>query len=168
MRPGLLLGLLSVLAILSSNGLAQGAPPQNFTALQHFVFIIKENRTFDNYFGTFSGADGATTALTSTGQVIPLGHTPDVTPRDLNHTWNAAIVALDNGKVDLFDTIQACNLNGDYLCLTQLTQQDIPNYFSYAQHFVLADQNFSSELGLSFPNHLYTIAAQSGGVISNP
>jgi phospholipase C len=29
--------------------------------IKHIVFIVKENRTFDNYFGTFPGADGATT-----------------------------------------------------------------------------------------------------------
>jgi len=28
--------------------------------IKHVVFIIKENRTFDNYFGTFPGANGAT------------------------------------------------------------------------------------------------------------
>jgi phospholipase C len=33
---------------------------------------------------------------------------------------------------------------------------------------VLADRMFSSLAGPSFPNHLYTVAAQSGGVISNP
>ena len=35
--------------------------------IQHIVFIIKENRSFDTYFGTFPGADGATTGLVSTG-----------------------------------------------------------------------------------------------------
>src|SRR6202035_3478169 len=45
--------------------------------IQHVVYIIKENRSFDNYFGTFPGADGATSGPISTGQVIPLGHTPD-------------------------------------------------------------------------------------------
>src|SRR5262244_3890051 len=39
--------------------------------IQHIVFIIKENRTFDNYFGAFPGADGATSGTISTGRVIP-------------------------------------------------------------------------------------------------
>src|SRR5712692_3450408 len=34
--------------------------------IQHIVFIVKENRTFDNYFGTFPGADGATTGMIHT------------------------------------------------------------------------------------------------------
>src|SRR5215831_18514970 len=48
-----------------------------FDQIEHIVFIIKENHSFDNYFGTFPGANGATSGTISTGQVIPLGHTPD-------------------------------------------------------------------------------------------
>jgi phospholipase C len=53
--------------------------------VEHIVFIVKENRTFDNYFGTFPGADGATSGTISTGEVIPLRHAPDMTPRDIDH-----------------------------------------------------------------------------------
>lgn len=148
--------------------------PTDVTALQHIVFIVKENRSFDNYFGTFPGANGATTATISTGQVVPLGHTPDVTPRDIGHDWTSAHTAIDNGKMDKFDLIKtmeptfACNVNGDYLCLTQYQQADLPNYWAYAKYFALADNMFSSIASESFPNHLYTVAASSGGVISNP
>src|SRR5690349_2893127 len=63
------------------------ASPGDITQIQHIVFIIKENRTFDNYFGTFAGADGATSALISTGQLVPLTHMPDPVPRDICHEW---------------------------------------------------------------------------------
>lgn len=59
------------------------------------------------------------------------------------------------------------NKNGDFLAYTQLKQRDIPNYFAYAHDFVLADHMFSSLHGASFPNHLYTVAAQFGGAIGN-
>jgi len=52
--------------------------------------------------------------------------------------------------------------------LSQLYQSDIPDYWTYAQHFVLGNHMFSSLMGPSFPNHLYTIAAQSGGAVDNP
>lgn len=52
--------------------------------------------------------------------------------------------------------------------MKQFNQSDIPNYFAYAAAFTLADHMFSSLIGPSFPNHLYTIAAQSGGVVGNP
>jgi phospholipase C len=143
-------------------------PPADFQVIQHIVFIVKENRTFDNYFGTFPGADGATHGTISTGQVVPLGHTPDQTPRDICHEYSCAVEAMDGGKMDKFDLIQGGNVNGDLLAYTQLTENDIPNYFAYARNFVLADHVFSSLHGPSLPNHLYTVAAQSGGVISNP
>src|SRR5215831_8909736 len=62
----------------------------DISVIQHIVFIIKENRTYDNYFGTFPGADGATRGTISTGQEIPLGHTPDRPPRDIGHGWDQA------------------------------------------------------------------------------
>src|SRR4029453_6589947 len=31
--------------------------------IKHVVFVIKENRTFDNLFGLFPGADGATSGM---------------------------------------------------------------------------------------------------------
>jgi len=142
------------------------------SAIQHIVFIIKENRSFDNLFGTFPGADGTTTGTISTGQTLTLRHTADRVARDLQHSYTDATIAIDNGKMDEFDQINdpgfGCNVNGDYLCMTQYSQADIPNYFAYARHFVLADHMFTSLKGTSLPNHLYTIAAQSGGVIGNP
>lgn len=150
-----------------------GGKPADFSSdIQHIVFIIKENRSFDQMFGTFPGAAGATTGTLSTGQVIPLGHTSDRTPRDISHTYSNATTSIDNEKMDQFDLINdtssQCDVNGDYLCMTQHVQGDIPNYFSYASSFTLADHMFSSLKGPSMPNHLYSIAAQSGGVINNP
>jgi phospholipase C len=143
-------------------------PQAGIGQIQHIVYIIKENRTFDNYFGTFPGADGATSGTISTGQVIPLGHLPDKTPRDIDHSFKAATTGIDGGKMDKFDLISGANRNGDFLSYTQFVESDIPNYFAYARAFVLGDRMFSSLTGPSFPNHLYTIGAQSGGAINNP
>jgi len=146
----------------------ENAHAQNLSQIQHWVFIIKENRTFDTYFGTFPGANGATSATISTGQVLPLSHAPDYMPRDLPHSWANANQSIDYGRMDKFDLPPGANINGDYLSLSQLTQSDIPNYWTYATSFVLADNAYSSIHSDSMPNHLYTVAAQSGGVISNP
>jgi hypothetical protein len=51
--------------------------------------------------------------------------------------------------------------SGDY-------ESDIPNYLTYARNFALADAFFSSLEGPSFPNHLYTVGAQSNRAINNP
>jgi phospholipase C len=146
---------------------AKAGKQGDISVIQHIVFIIKENRSFDEYFGLFPGADGSTTGVTSTGQVINLERTPDEVI-DMGHDWTSALVATDGGKMDQFDLILDGNLNGEYLSYSEMTEADIPNYYAYARHFVLSDRTFSSLHGPSLPNHLYTIAAQSGGVISVP
>jgi len=146
---------------------ATGASRQDLSSIQHIIFLIKENRTFDTYFGHFPGANGATTGVTSTGQVLTLRHTPDQVV-NIAHDWISVHTAVDGGKMDQFDLIPHANINGEYLSYSQLTQADIPHYYSYAEHFTLADNMFSSLIGPSFPNHLYTVAAQSGGAINNP
>jgi phospholipase C len=135
--------------------------------IQHIVFIIKENRSFDNYFGTFPGANGATSGTVSNGTVRTLGHTPDRV-RDMGHAWNDSIVAIDGGKMDQFDLVEHGNDNGDYMSMTQYYQSDIPNYWTYAQSFTLSDATFSSTKAASFSNHLYTIMADGAETISNP
>src|SRR5262249_2352438 len=71
-----------------------------FKKIQHIIFIIRENHSFDNYFGTFLKADGATSGTISTGQVIPLGHTPDRTSHDIEHSFQACNKAINGGKMD--------------------------------------------------------------------
>src|ERR1700730_244282 len=97
-------------------GASRAASPRaaDISLIQHIIFIIKENRTFDNYFGTFPGADGATHGTISTGQVIPLGHLPDSTGRDISHSFSAAVGAIDGGKMDKFDLNTGANINGDF------------------------------------------------------
>jgi phospholipase C len=136
--------------------------------IRHIVFIVKENRTFDHYFGTFPGANGVTSGQISTGEVISLGRAPDVTPHDIDHSYQAAVTAIDGGAMDKFDLIAGGNVKGDLLAYTQYLEADLPSYFAYARDFVLADAFFSSLKGPSFPNHLYTVGGQSGGAINNP
>src|SRR5437879_5919954 len=57
--------------------------------IQHIVFIVKENHTFDNYFGAFPGVNGATTGVVKINGVdktIPLNPAPDH-PADYCHHW---------------------------------------------------------------------------------
>jgi phospholipase C len=136
------------------------------TPIQHVVILIKENHSFDSLFGTFSGADGATSGMTSTGSVIPLSHASD-TPPNFAHTWQMFILAENGGKMNYFDKVPGCK-ETSYSCYTQYQQADIPNYWAYAQHYVLADHFFSSLNGPSYPNHQYFIASQSGTAVNNP
>lgn len=157
-----------MLCLAGCGGSTTTPPPKvGMSQISHMIFIVKENRSFDNYFGTFPGVDGATSGETSTGTVVPLGQTPDATGVDLCHSWDCAHEAIDNGKMDGFNLFSPV-VNGALLSYTQLSQSQIPNYWNYAKTYVLADHMFSSLAGPSFPNHLYTIASQSGGAIGNP
>jgi phospholipase C len=144
------------------------APGQGIQKIQHIVFLIKENRTYDHYFGTFPGGDGATSGMTALGKTIPLSQAPDETPWDIGHSWRDALVAINNGKMNKFDLVENGEEDGYRLAYTQYHESDIPNYFTYARNFVLADRMFSSMAGPSFPNHLYTVAAEDGGALDNP
>ena len=137
-RPFVIPARIAMALVLMSLGVATAfAQSTSLNNIQHIVFIIKENRSFDNYFGTFPGADGATTGKISTGDVIPLGHTPDRTPHDLCHSWFCATQSIDGGNtwrtaVRLTDTTtnpnyeqfsnRAVPFAGDYLWITSIGQ----------------------------------------------
>jgi phospholipase C len=104
-----------------------GNPQGNINVIQHVIFIVKENRSFDHMFGLFPGANGASTATISTGAVIPLGVTQDTMDRDIDHLWYSSLTGVDGGKMDRFDLIPDANMNGDYLGETQFNQSQIPN-----------------------------------------
>lgn len=147
------------------------APTATITAgdpIQHIVILMKENRSFDNYFGTFPGADGATTGITSSGHVVRLLHTPDRTLLDINHAGDAAKVAVNNGRMNGFNRLAGAWQDGKDMALSQLREQDIPNYWAYARAYTLDDHFFSTINGPSFPNHLALIASGSNNTVDNP
>jgi phospholipase C len=145
-------------------------PPGNGSVgkIQHIVFLVKENRSFDQYFGTFSGANGATKATIHTGAVIPLGRTPDKPKHDMGHEWTDSHNDVDAGRMDRWDLEFMCSVNNDNLCLTQFQQADIPNYWAYAQNYSLADAAFSSVESGSYPAHLMLVSGSSQTTIDNP
>jgi phospholipase C len=131
--------------------------------IKHVVFLIKENRTFDNLFGRFPGANGVTVGRDH-GERRPLVKGTDQrVPGDIPHCYPCSLLAWNHGRMDGFDQGE----NGDW-AYTQLRQPQLPNYWHWARRNVLFDRFFASAQGPSFPNHLYTIAAQSGGTHDNP
>src|SRR5579872_3194630 len=118
MKPRIRLAILALLAVAvllaaatlapmaagsraAASGEVTSQPPRY--AIRHVVIIIKENHSFDNLFGRFPGADGATTATISDGSVVPLNRTPDHTLLDIGHSGDAASLAVDGGRMDHFN-----------------------------------------------------------------
>jgi phospholipase C len=129
--------------------------------------VVKENHTFDNYFGSFPGAEGNATCAMPNG-AGPCPHAPDRTPRDLCHEHSCAITAWDGGKMDGWPNVPTSSNNNDNLAWAQYQESDIPNYWAYAKQFTLADHFFADVLGPSFPGHLMVLAAQAGWAVGNP
>jgi phospholipase C len=118
--------------------------------IKHVIFVVKENRTFDNMFGLFPGADGATTGLTCDGRTVPLKRAPD-RGFAAGHSFTDGITAINGGQMNCFTDVG----------YSEFHQNQIPNYWAYAQHFTLADAFFSSIYGPTGVEHLWTFAAQS-------
>jgi len=135
--------------------------------VKHVVVIVKENHTFDNYFGTFPGAEGSTQCLTTTG-AIPAPHAPNVTPRDLAHGRDAALADWNGGAMDGWLNVQGASNQGDNLFCAQYREADLPGYWAYARTYGLADHFFANALGPSFPGHTFLVAAQAAWTIDNP
>jgi phospholipase C len=107
--------------------------------IDHVVIIVKENHTLDNYFGTFSGANG-----------VKLQRAQNPPPGDPDHkhqTW-----------------VQRAN---ETRYRVQYLENDIPGYFALAREYTLCDRHFSEVTGPSTPNHLMLICADAP-VINNP
>ncbi len=174
-RPAPFVALGSLLLSLALTGQARSADSLTActagtpcTPIQHVVFIVKENRSFDSIFGTYPGAIGATTFTNSSGQVLPLNHQPEALLTDINHSWTGYQLASDSGKMDKFSGESGAMQNGIDEADSQLYQSDIPNYWTYARDFTLTDEFFSEIAGPTFPNHLFTIAANDNNVMTSP
>lgn len=82
----------------------------------------------------------------------------------VSHSFSAGIVGIDGGKMDCFDQIDASR---PLLPYVQYQQGQIPNYYAYARHFVLADRFFSSVYGPTTVEHLWAVAGQSDRFVDN-
>ena len=138
------------------------------TEIRHVVIMVKENRSFDSMFGTFPGADGATTYPGLDGKRHPLTHQPDTLSTDVAHDVASLWLAYDGGKLDRFPQIGGAIQHGQDVADSQFYQSDIPNYWAYAKAFTLDDHFFSNIMGNSFPNHLFTIAGHDGNIDGSP
>ena len=141
-----------------ATGTAHPGTPQ--TSIQHVVIILKENRSFDQYFGAFPGADGATTGVEHDGTVVPLTPPSEPLPNDLGHSATQFAIAYDGGKMDGFDLEDgAFSQTGDNLAYTEMTQSQIPNYWAYAERYALGDHMFTDFHGASFGNNVASVLA---------
>ena len=131
--------------------------------IKRVVYVMLENRSFDNLFGRFPGVEGTTIGVLD-GAEVPLKRCPDWLPGDLPHDRAAALNCWNGGKQDGFGTASY----GDPWAYTQFEGNEVPNYWHWAREYAISDHFFSSANGPSYPNHFFFIAGTSGGAIDNP
>jgi len=149
--------------------------------IKHVVIVMQENRSFDSYFGTYPGADGIAMRNGQPLVCVPDPRTNgcvapfhDASPVNVGgpHHAPAAIEDIDHGRMDGF--IQAalrgrnCKVLLDPSCsqggedvMGYHDRTDIPNYWSYADNFVLEDHMFEPNASWSLPEHLFLVSEWS-------
>lgn len=155
------------------------AGPADIHKIKHVIVIMQENRSFDSYFGTYPGADGIpmkngkpTRATCNPdplhgGCVKPYpdhadlqeggGHFEPDYPPDVNGGKMNGYVAQQEKDCKIKTPGSSCQTD----VMGYHTGSDIPNYWSYAKHFVLQDRMFSSARSWSLPNRNFLISGWS-------
>ena len=151
--------------------------------IRHVVVIMQENRSFDSYFGTFPGARGIPMRNGQAQVCVPdaqahLCRRPFHDPRDVNgggpHGAGAARADVAHGRMDGFiyeaeHAKHSCTDRNDPECrhggaldvIGYHDAREIPNYWSYARHFVLQDHMFEPNASWSLPEHLFMVSEWS-------
>jgi phospholipase C len=151
--------------------------------IKHVIVIMQENRSFDSYFGTFPGADGIPMSAGQPSVCIPTGSgqqcgRPYVDHADVNgggpHGAVNAVADINGRKMDGFASQlktakHGCKDPTNPACANSATPDvlgyhigtDIPNYWSYAQNYVLQDHMFEPNASWSLPEHLFMVSEWS-------
>jgi phospholipase C len=151
--------------------------------IQHVVIMIQENRSYDDFFATFPGAngttygcmEGTTTALrprprpASSGSSCPAGDTlvplkeSSLATDSLGHQYFSYRKEYDNGLMDGFNKVERALRRGvkepaGTYAYRYVDPKDIQPYWDLAKDWVLADDAFSTQGSSSFTAHQDFIA----------
>jgi phospholipase C len=138
--------------------------------VEHVIFLMQENRSFDHYFGTMRGvrgfADPHPVTLPSgrtvwhqpngPGELLPFRpEVPDLGRTflpDPPHGWNDTHAAWNAGRYDRWVP------NKGVTTMTYHTRKDLPYQFALADAFTVCDNYHCSLLGPTDPNryHMWT------------
>jgi phospholipase C len=149
----------------AASSVQRASEPNAANPIQHVVIMIQENRSFDNLFATYPGADGATTGVTHKGKTIPLKERT-LAALDINHNYATYWQDYDNGKMDGFDLSKIGPTQpGGIYPYQYVDPAQIAPYWTLAQQYVLADHLFQTQGSGSFTAHQDLIA---GGTAIDP
>jgi phospholipase C len=146
---------------------APAGPPTLRSAIRHVVVIMQENRSFDDMFNGFPGADTVQQG-DDEGTMVPLQPVPLEAPFDPDHSHSSWEIDWDHGKMDGFTAEKAEHFPTPTYTYAYVPQSETAPLWALAQQFTLADRMFQSNTGPSFVAHQYMIAGQSAMADENP
>jgi len=153
------------------------AAPARLADIDHVIVLMKENRSFDHYFGSMSGVRG----FDDPGAM----HLPDGRPvwqqpdsqhpdghlmpfrldtrrtsaqrlQDLNHSWGPQHGCWNHGAMDAWvRTHRAVDGDAGGLTMGYLTRDDLPFYYALVDAFTVCDGYHASMFGPTHPNRLF-------------
>ncbi|MGA8576549.1 MAG: alkaline phosphatase family protein [Candidatus Cybelea sp.] len=143
--------------------------------ITHVIYIVQENRSFDNLFQGYPNADTVSQGMNSSGHTITLQPSSLKNVYIIDHSAYAMFAAC-NGTGSLPGT--NCKMNGFDQENTYGGPQNpqyvyVPHteskpYFDMAHEWVIGDRMFQSQLDESFVGHQYVIAAQAQSSVDLP
>lgn len=179
---------LAMVSCVSSSPSATASPTASggssgLQKIKHIVVIMQENRSFDEYFGLYPGADGLprqngqfTVCVPDPASGTCVRPYHDATDKNGGgpHGSSNATADLNGGKMDGFigqaeKGKKGCVESVDPNCTNSVQTdvvgykdaRDIPNYWAYASNFVLQDHMYQPNASWSFPQHLYMVSEWS-------
>jgi phospholipase C len=143
--------------------------------IRHVVWVVQENRSFNDIFKGYPGAKTVSKGKDSYGHTITLQPISLKTVYEIDHSAFAMFSAC-NGTGKLPGT--KCRMNGFNLereysgpldgQYAYVPRAEAKPYWDMAHQWVLADKLFASQLDESFVAHQYIIAAQAKSSVDVP
>jgi phospholipase C len=170
------LSVLTILVTLASWAPAAGAQTdaalsyQTTTPIKHFVTLMQENHSFDNYFGKYPGADGipAGTCMPvdpldpRNAECVKPFHIGNRAVEDLDHSLSVHEAQYRDGNMDGFVSAFSRSGKDGTLAMGYYDDNDLGYYWNIADNYVLFDRFFTSAAGGSVHNHNFWVMGQAG------
>lgn len=174
-RSCIALGALAALGSYGLSGVRHPAAafglesPKNAGKIQHVVVIIQENRSFDDLFQGYPGADTVAYGKGADSMPIKLEPIGFGAHYDIRHFFSSFIDSYDNGKMDgFYKEGLVGHPFGAHPQYAYVPASQVQPYIAMASQYVLADRMFPSNADGSFVSHQYAIAAQAQSAVDYP